>query len=146
MMNESTSTSAAAAAGGSGHAGQGSASSASREELITRRNAHQKELERLSDEMRRIQELCRSERQSIQELTRQLGHGPPVACDDEDADDDAIVNYFGQFCWSERMKEQMESVFGIKSFRLAQEGCVRALLWRRCTPHAHAVGDGKQCL
>lgn len=127
MMNGSTPTSAAAvaaAAGGSGHARQGPASSASREELITRRNAHQKELERLGDEMRRIRELCQSEKQSIQELTRQLGRAPVArdGNDNDDDDDDVIVDYFGQFCWSERLKEQMESVFGIKSFRLAQEG------------------------
>ncbi|KAH9051657.1 hypothetical protein EDB87DRAFT_1582329 [Lactarius vividus] len=56
--------------------------------------------------MRHIQELRMGEKKSIQELTRQLGGG-------------IDKRYFD---WSGALKEQMESVFGIKSFRLAQEG------------------------
>ncbi|KAH9047166.1 ATP-dependent DNA helicase [Lactarius hengduanensis] len=103
------------------------ASSTSRQELIARREAHQKELERLNDEMRHIQELRMGEKKSIQELTRQLGGGgvdKKVARDGGDGGDNAIKNYFEKFEWSGALKEQMESVFGIKSFRLAQEGCV----------------------
>ncbi len=133
----------AASSGHSGH-GQGTASSASRQELIARREAHQKELERLEDEMRRIQELRMGEKKSIRELTQQLG-GLDKKVARGGGEGKAIKNYFDKFEWSGALKEQMESVFGIKSFRLAQEGCV---LWRRLSlPFARSSSWGrKQCL
>lgn len=94
------------------------------QQLIARREAHQKELERLGEEMRLIQERCRNEKKSIDELTRQLtssraggGNDP-----DRDADSDAAKDYFGRFEWSGRLKVQMKRVFGIGEFRLSQEG------------------------
>lgn len=85
------------------------------QQLIARREAHQKELERLSDKMRRIQELCRNEKKSIEELTRQIGRQVPRG-------GPGVVDYFGKFEWSGRLREQMERVFGIGEFRLSQEG------------------------
>ncbi|KAH9059765.1 P-loop containing nucleoside triphosphate hydrolase protein [Lactarius vividus] len=122
------------------------ASSASRQELIARREAHQKELERLDDEMRHIQELRMGEKKSIQELTRQLGGGrgvdKRVARDGGDGDK-AIKNYFEKSEWSGALKEQMESVFGIKSFRLAQEGVCNASMDGRDIICIMPTGGGK---
>jgi hypothetical protein len=87
-------------------------------QLIARRDAHQKELDRLGDEMRRIQERCRNEKKSIEELTRQIGRVPRV----NGGGVDAVVDYFGRFEWSGRLREQMVQVFGIGEFRLSQEG------------------------
>jgi hypothetical protein len=92
------------------------------QQLIARRDAHQKELERLGDEMRRIQECCRNEKKSIEELTRQIGRVPPRGGGGEHRDGGAVVDYFGRFEWSGRLREQMKRVFGIGEFRLSQEG------------------------
>lgn len=140
VMDEFISTGAAAPAvssSGHGHGqepaatGSSGASSSSHEELIARMGAHQEELERLGDEMYRIQELRQNEKKRIHELKRQLAGGRKDEDEDEyegNEDDDAIVNYFGKFKWTERLKEQMKTVFGIRDFRLVQEGCV--LSWR----------------
>ena len=93
------------------------------QQLIARREAHQKELERLGEEMRLIQERCRNEKKSIDELTRQLTSSSRAGNDpDRDADSDAAKDYFGRFEWSGRLKVQMKRVFGIGEFRLSQEG------------------------
>ncbi|KAH9019603.1 P-loop containing nucleoside triphosphate hydrolase protein [Lactarius deliciosus] len=139
----------APAASSSSHNGQEqgpTASAASRQELIARREAHQRELERLDDEMRHIQELRMGEKKSIQELTRQLGGGgvdKKVARDGSDGDDNAIKNYFEKFEWSGALKKQMESVFGIKSFRLAQEGVCNASMDGRDIICIMPTGGGK---
>lgn len=92
------------------------------QQLIARREAHQKELERLGEEMRLIQERCRNEKKSIDELTRQLTSSRAGGGNDRDADSDAAKDYFGRFEWSGRLKVQMKRVFGIGEFRLSQEG------------------------
>ena len=94
------------------------------QQLIARREAHQKELERLGEEMRLIQERCRNEKKSIDELTRQLTSSRAGGGNDRDADSDAAKDYFGRFEWSGRLKVQMKRVFGIGEFRLSQEGYV----------------------
>jgi ATP-dependent DNA helicase Q1 len=126
---------AAPAASGHDGQGQGPASTAPRQELIARREAHDNELERLdgekerlNDEMRLIRELRSDVKNSIRELTQQIGDGrdKTVARGGAGGNEgqDAIKNYFDKFEWSEKMEKQMKRVFGIKSFRLAQEGCV----------------------
>ena len=94
-----------------------------RQDLITRRAGHQAELERLDEELRTLEDLRRQEIQNIKNLTQQLdsldegiASGPAV-----------ILNYFDEFEWSERMREQMRKVFGIENFRLAQEGYVAGI-------------------
>ncbi|KAH8978842.1 P-loop containing nucleoside triphosphate hydrolase protein [Lactarius akahatsu] len=136
---------AASSSSRNGQAHGPTASSASRQELIARREAHQKELERLDDEMRHIQELRMGEKKSIQELTWQLGGGvdKKVARDGGDGGDNAIKNYFEKFEWSGALKEQMASVFGIKSFRLAQEGVCNASMDGRDIICIMPTGGGK---
>ena len=89
-----------------------------RQDLIARRAGHQAELERLDEELLTLEDLRRQEIQNIKNLTQQIdtldegiASGPAV-----------ILNYFDEFEWSERMREQMRRVFGIENFRLAQEG------------------------
>ncbi|KAI9462915.1 ATP-dependent DNA helicase [Lactarius psammicola] len=137
-------TPAAVPAASSGHNGQGQGT---RQELIARRETHQKELERLEDEMRRIEELRMGEKKRIRELTRQLGGLDKVARgggDGGDGDDhDAIKNYFDKFEWSGALKKQMESVFGIKDFRLSQEGVCNANMDKRDIICIMPTGGGK---
>jgi hypothetical protein len=94
-----------------------SASSSSREDLIARIAYHQNELDRLGEELR-----GRGEKKRLQELGARRKEDEDEAEDEDNGD--AIVNYFGKFAWTERLKEQMKTVFGIRDFRLAQEGCV----------------------
>lgn len=103
------------------------------QQLIARRDAHQKELERLGEEMRLIQERCRNEKKSIDELTRQLSSRS--GNDDRDAElvDAGNKDYFGRFEWSTRLREQMVRVFGIGEFRLSQEGYVLLMVCRGST-------------
>ncbi|KAI9444014.1 ATP-dependent DNA helicase, partial [Lactarius indigo] len=137
---------ATAPAASSGHNGQEqgpATSSASRQELIARREAHQKELERLDNEMRHIKELRMGEKKSIQELTRQLGGFDKRVAREGSDGNDAIKNYFEKFEWSEMLKEQMKNVFGIKSFRLAQEGVCNASMDGRDIICIMPTGGGK---
>ena len=141
------------AASGQNGQEQGLASTASRQELIALREAHHKKLESLYDERRRIRESCWAEKEKIQEITRRLGdHRDEVvvpvvgaaAAAAKVGEGSAIKNYFDRFEWSERLKRQMESVFGIKGFRLAQEGCVSlSPFFFGCTG---VHGGRKQCL
>jgi ATP-dependent DNA helicase Q1 len=94
-----------------------------RQDLITRRAGHEAELERLDEELLTLEDLRRQEIQNIKNLTQQIdsldegiASGPAV-----------ILNYFDEFEWSERMREQMRKVFGIENFRLAQEGYVAGI-------------------
>ena len=126
------------AASGQNGQEQGLASTASRQELIALREAHHKKLESLYDERRRIRESCWAEKEKIQEITRRLGdHRDEVvlvgAAAAKVGEGSAIKNYFDRFEWSERLKRQMGSVFGIKGFRLAQEGCVSLSFFFACT-------------
>ena len=89
-----------------------------RQDFIARRTTHQAELERLDEEIRTLGDLRRQQIRSIKDLTEQIDaldqgatSGPAV-----------ILNYFDEFEWSERLREQMKEVFGIENFRLAQEG------------------------
>ncbi len=106
------------------------AHSSSRQELIARQEAHQRELERLDDELRRLKELRRGEKNSIRELMHLLGPGtePDKKKTVARGDEGGVKDYSGRFEWSEALKGQMQCVFGIKSFRLAQEGYVLRLI------------------
>jgi ATP-dependent DNA helicase Q1 len=89
-----------------------------RQDLIARRAVHQAELKRLDDKIRVIENLRRQEIQSIQDITQQID-----ALDERVASEPAVIrNYFDEFEWSKRLREQMRKVFGIENFRLAQEG------------------------
>jgi ATP-dependent DNA helicase Q1 len=89
-----------------------------RQDLIARRAVHQAEMKRLDEEIRVIEDLRRQQIQSIQDITQQIG-----ALDERVASGPAIIqNYFDEFEWSGRLREQMRKVFGIENFRLAQEG------------------------
>ncbi|KAN0134227.1 ATP-dependent DNA helicase [Lactarius tabidus] len=109
------------------------------QQLIARRDAHQKELDRLGDEMRRIQERCRNEKKSIEELTRQIGRVPRV----NGGGEEAVVDYFGRFEWSGMLREQMVQVFGIGEFRLSQEGVCNANMAGRDIICIMPTGGGK---
>jgi hypothetical protein len=102
----------------------GSASSSRRDDprqrLMSRRATHQAELEKLDEEILKLQSLRREHALEITHITVQL-----------DELDETVVrsrtvqkNYFDKFEWSDRMREQLRNVFGIENFRLAQEGCV----------------------
>ena len=86
-----------------------------RQDLIARRVVHQADLKRLDEEIRVIEDLRRQQIQSIQDITEQID-----ALDERVAN--VIQNYFDEFEWSGRLREQMRKVFGIENFRLAQEG------------------------
>jgi ATP-dependent DNA helicase Q1 len=89
-----------------------------RQDLIARRTVHQAELKRLDEEIRVIEDLRRQQIQSIQDITQQIG-----ALDERVANGPAVIqNYFDEFEWSGRLRQQMRKVFGIENFRLAQEG------------------------
>src|SRR5713101_202072 len=89
-----------------------------RQDLIARRAVHQAEQRRLDDKIRVIEDLRRQEIQSIQDITQQID-----ALDERVASEPAVIrNYFDEFEWSKRLREQMRKVFGIENFRLAQEG------------------------
>jgi type I site-specific restriction endonuclease len=86
--------------------------------LIARRAVYQAELKRLDEEIRAIEDLRRQQIQSIQDVTQQID-----ALDERVASEPAFIqNYYNQFEWSGRLREQMRKVFGIENFRLAQEG------------------------
>lgn len=86
-----------------------------RQDLIAQRTVHQADLKRLDEEIRVIEDLRRQQIQSIQDITEQID-----ALDERVAN--VIQNYFDEFEWSGRLREQMRRVFGIENFRLAQEG------------------------
>ena len=89
-----------------------------RQDLITQRTGHQAELERLGEELLALEDMRRQRIQSIKNLTQQI-----EALDEGAASGPAVIrNYFDEFEWSARMREQMRKVFGIENFRLAQEG------------------------
>ncbi len=90
-----------------------------RQQLTARRAAHQDELDRLDEEILKLQNLHKQQAQNIADINLQLD------ALDKRADGSAVVrNYFDKFEWSDRLREQMRKVFGIENFRLAQEGCV----------------------
>jgi len=110
-----------------------------RQDLIARRAGHQAELERLDEELLTLEDLRRQEIQNIKNLTQQIdtldegiASGPAV-----------ILNYFDEFEWSERMREQMRKVFGIENFRLAQEGVCNANMDGRDIICIMPTGAGK---
>ena len=89
-----------------------------RQDLIARRAAHQAELEQLDEELLALEDLRRQQIQNIKGLTQQI-----EALDEGVSRGPAVIrNYFDEFEWSERLREQMRRVFGIEKFRLAQEG------------------------
>jgi hypothetical protein len=89
-----------------------------RQDLIARRAVHQAELKRLNEEIRAIEDLRKQQIQSIKDITHHID-----ALDERVASGPAVIqNYFDGFEWSGRLREQMRKVFGIESFRLAQEG------------------------
>ena len=89
-----------------------------RQDLIAQRTGHQAELERLGEELLALEDMRRQRIQSIKNLTQQI-----EALDEGAASGPAVIrNYFDEFEWSARMREQMRKVFGIENFRLAQEG------------------------
>ena len=89
-----------------------------RQDLIARRAVHQAELKRLDEEIHAIEGLRRRQIQSIQDITQQIG-----SLDERVASGPAVIqNYFDEFEWSGRLRDQMRKVFGIENFRLAQEG------------------------
>jgi len=91
-----------------------------RQDLIARRAVHQAELKRLDEEIRVIEGLRRQQIQSIQDITQQID-----ALDERVASGPAVIqNYFDEFEWTGRKREQMRKVVGIENFRLAQEGYV----------------------
>jgi ATP-dependent DNA helicase Q1 len=93
-----------------------------RQQLTARRTAHQDELDRLDEEILKLQNLRKQQAQNIADINLQLD------ALDKRADGSAVVrNYFDKFEWSDRLREQMRKVFGIENFRLAQEGCVSLL-------------------
>ncbi|KAH9029421.1 P-loop containing nucleoside triphosphate hydrolase protein [Lactarius pseudohatsudake] len=77
------------------------------------------------------------------EAARRRWRRKKVARDGGDGGDNAIKNYFEKFEWSGALKEQMESVFGIKSFRLAQEGVCNASMDGRDVICIMPTGGGK---
>ena len=90
-----------------------------RQNLIARRAVHQAELKRLDEEARAIEDLRRQRIQSIQDVTQQID-----TLDERVASGPVVIqNYFDKFEWSGRLGDQMRKVFGIETFRLAQEGC-----------------------
>jgi hypothetical protein len=89
-----------------------------RQDLIARRAVHQADLKRLDEEIRVIEDLRKQEIQNVQDINQQLN-----ALDERVASGPAVTqNYFDEFEWSGRLRQQMKKVFGIDSFRLAQEG------------------------
>lgn len=89
-----------------------------RQDLIARRAVHQAELEQLDEELLALEDLRRQQIQNIKGLTQQI-----EALDEGALRGPAVIrNYFDEFEWSERLREQMRKVFGIENFRLAQEG------------------------
>ncbi len=91
-----------------------------RQDLMTQRAAHQAELKRLDEEIRTMEGLRRNQIQGIQNITQQID-----AFDERVASGPAVIqNYFEEFEWSGKLREQMRRVFGIENFRLAQEGYV----------------------
>lgn len=110
-----------------------------RQDLIARRAVHQAEMKRLDEEIRVIEDLRRQQIQSIQDITQQIG-----ALDERVASGPAIIqNYFDEFEWSGRLREQMRKVFGIENFRLAQEGVCNANMDGRDIICIMPTGAGK---
>jgi len=101
----------------------GSASSSSRDDprrqLLARRATHQAELEKLDEEILKLQSLRKERALDITHITLQLD-----ALDERVVRSHTVQNYFNKFEWSDRLREQLRNVFGIENFRLAQEGCV----------------------
>lgn len=96
-----------------------------RQDLIAQRTGHQAELERLGEELLALEDMRRQRIQSIKNLTQQI-----EALDEGAASGSAVIrNYFDEFEWSARMREQMRKVFGIENFRLAQEGYAIFVAW-----------------
>ena len=104
----------------------GSASSSRRDDLrqrlLTQRATHQTELERLDEEILKLQTLRKERALDITDINLQLD-----ALDKRVVRSHTVQNYFDKFEWSDRLKEQLRNVFGIENFRLAQEGCVISL-------------------
>jgi predicted RNase H-like nuclease (RuvC/YqgF family) len=101
----------------------GSASSSRRDDLrqqlLNRKATHQAELERLDEEISKLQSLCEEHAQDIAQINMQLD-----GLNERAVGSHTIQNYFNKFEWSGRLREQLRNVFGIENFRLAQEGCV----------------------
>ena len=100
-----------------------------RQQLIAQRATHRTELERLDEEILGLQNLRKERAQDIADLTQQIAALDKRVVAGGSAD--TVRNYYDKFEWSDRLKEQMRSVFGIDEFRLAQEGCVIILPARR---------------
>jgi ATP-dependent DNA helicase Q1 len=111
----------------------GSASSSRRDHprqrLLARRATHQAELEKLDEEILKLQGLRREHALEVTHITLQLDE-----LDETVVRSRTVQNYFDKFEWSDRMREQLRNVFGIENFRLAQEGCVifRFVATTRC--------------
>jgi len=89
-----------------------------RQDLIARKAVHQAELKQLDEEIRVIENLRRQQIQSIRDISQQID-----ALDERVAREPATIqNYFDEFEWTGRLRDQMRKVFGIENFRLAQEG------------------------
>jgi ATP-dependent DNA helicase Q1 len=90
-----------------------------RQQLLARRATHQAELEKLDEEILKLQSLRKERALDVAHLTMQLD-----ALNERVVRSHAVQNYFDKFEWSDRLREQLRNVFGIENFRLAQEGCV----------------------
>ncbi|KAI0259713.1 P-loop containing nucleoside triphosphate hydrolase protein [Gloeopeniophorella convolvens] len=124
--------------GSSSRSNNGNVSSILRE-LDGRREALRAEIENLDDEARRIDALRREKVLEDQELSRQIDELKNTHSKRAGA-----VDYFGgPFDWAGRLREQMERIFGIKSFRLAQEGACNANMDGRDIVCIMPTGGGK---
>ena len=89
------------------------------ERLLAQKATHQAELEKLDEEIRKLQSLRKERALDITDIDLQLdGLNKRVVRSH------TVKNYFDKFEWSDRLREQLRNVFGIENFRLAQEGCV----------------------
>lgn len=110
-----------------------------RQDLIARRALHQDKLKQLDEEARAIENLRRQQTQIIQDITQQI-----VTLDERVASGPAVIqNYFDEFEWSGRLRDQMRKVFGIENFRLAQEGVCNANMDGRDIICIMPTGAGK---
>lgn len=87
------------------------------QQLLARKATHQAELEKLDEEIRKLQSLRKEHARDITDIDLQLdGLNKRVVRSH------TVKNYFDKFEWSDRLREQLRNVFGIENFRLAQEG------------------------
>ena len=101
---------------------------------------HQAELERLDEEISKLQSLRSEHAQDIMQINLQLGQ-----LNKRVVGSHGVQNYFKKFEWSGRLREQLRNVFGIENFRLAQEGCVIIMVIFFATRRETAVNGNSVC-